>query len=62
MGFVCGIECKINKEVFMGDLIMVLAVVGMYSAGALAIGFVALMWTVMAEGELKNIKKFWEEF
>lgn len=46
----------------MGDLIMVLAVVGMYSAGALAIGFVALMWTVMAEGELKNIKKFWEEF
>ena len=62
MGFVCGIECKINKEVFMKDWIMVLAVVGMYSAGALAIGFVALMWTVMAEGKLKNIKKFWEEF
>lgn len=62
MGFVCGIECKINKEVFMKDWIMVLAVVGMYSVGALAIGLMALIWTVMAEGELKNIKKFWEEF
>ena len=46
----------------MGDLMMVLAVVGMYSAGALAIGLMALIWTVMVEGELKNIKKFWEEF
>lgn len=46
----------------MKDWIMVLAVVGMYSVGALAIGLIALIWTVMAEGELKNIKKFWEEF
>ena len=46
----------------MQDLMMVLAVVGMYSAGALAIGLVAFIWTVMVEGEIKNINKFWEDF